>query len=375
MGIRFVGVEKRFGEVAAVAGIDLEIGEGEFFSLLGPSGCGKTTLLRMLAGLETPSAGRVLIGNEDVTEVPPYRRPVNMMFQSYALFPHMSVADNVAFGLKQEGKAKAEIKDRVAAMLDLVQLGELGGRKPNQLSGGQRQRVALARCLVKSPRVVLLDEPLAALDKKLRQQTQFELVRIQRQVGITFVMVTHDQEEAMTMSDRLAVMRSGKIEGIGSPRDVYDSPSTEFVATFLGASNLLAGTLEAASGALSSVTLTDGTSLSVPHERVPALAGSTTLKVGVRPEKISIGVAGTSVPAGHNALRGRVRVSTFTGVGNQYLVDSVSGTELTVYAQNIGQELAPRSGDEVVLTWPIEHTFAVVPMTGSNDEESTNDEE
>jgi spermidine/putrescine transport system ATP-binding protein len=260
-------------------------------------------------------------------------------------------------------------------MLEIVDLPHYEKRKASQLSGGQQQRVALARALVNEPTLLLLDEPMSALDAKLRRQMQIELKRIQSQVGITFLYVTHDQEEAMTMSDRLAVMRSGKIEGIGSPRDVYDSPSTEFVATFLGASNLLDGSVTGSSGVLSSVTLVDGSTLSVPKERVPALEGTTSVKVGVRPEKISIGVAGTSVSAGHNALRGRVRVSTFTGVGNQYLVDSVSGTELTVYAQNIGQELAPRSGDDVVLTWPIEHTFAVVPMVRSSDEESTNDEE
>jgi len=368
-------VTKIFEDAPAVDDLNLEIYDGEFFSLLGPSGCGKTTTLRMIGGFEEPTSGRILIGGREVTYLAPYHRDVNTVFQSYALFPHLNVFDNVAFGLRRKKLTKVEVARRVGSILEIVDLPHYEKRKASQLSGGQQQRVALARALVNEPTLLLLDEPMSALDAKLRRQMQIELKRIQSQVGITFLYVTHDQEEAMTMSDRLAVMRSGKIEGIGSPRDVYDSPSTEFVATFLGASNLLAGTLEAASGALSSVTLTDGTSLSVPHERVPALAGSTTLKVGVRPEKISIGVAGTSVPAGHNALRGRVRVSTFTGVGNQYLVDSVSGTELTVYAQNIGQELAPRSGDEVVLTWPIEHTFAVVPMTGSNDEESTNDEE
>jgi spermidine/putrescine transport system ATP-binding protein len=216
---------------------------------------------------------------------------------------------------------------------------------------------------------------MSALDAKLRRQMQIELKRIQTQVGITFLYVTHDQEEAMTMSDRLAVMRSGKIEGIGSPRDVYDSPSTEFVATFLGASNLLAGEITSASGPFSTVTLTDASTLCVPSDRVPPMGGASNVKVGVRPEKISIGATDATTPAGHNALRGRVRVSTFTGVGNQYLVDTASGVEVTVYAQNIGQESAPRSGDNVTLTWPIEHTFAVRPSSGGRHQDQLSDEE
>jgi spermidine/putrescine transport system ATP-binding protein len=368
-------VTKIFEDAPAVDHLDLEILEGEFFSLLGPSGCGKTTTLRMVGGFEEPTSGRILLGGDDVTYLAPYRRDVNTVFQSYALFPHLNVFDNVAFGLRRQRLTKAEVARRVGSMLEIVDLPHYEKRKASQLSGGQQQRVALARALVNEPTLLLLDEPMSALDAKLRRQMQIELKRIQSQVGITFLYVTHDQEEAMTMSDRLAVMRSGKIEGIGSPRDVYDSPSTEFVATFLGASNLLAGQVTGAAGSVSTVTLADASTISVPSERMPALGGATNVKVGVRPEKISIGVAGAVVPAAHNALRGRVRVSTFTGVGNQYLVDSVSGTELTVYAQNIGQELAPRSGEEVVLTWPIEHTFAVVPLVRASDEESMSDEE
>jgi spermidine/putrescine transport system ATP-binding protein len=329
----------------------------------------------MVGGFEEPTSGRILLGGRDVTYLAPYHRDVNTVFQSYALFPHLNVFDNVAFGLRRQKLTKVEVARRVGSMLEIVDLPHYEKRKASQLSGGQQQRVALARALVNEPTLLLLDEPMSALDAKLRRQMQIELKRIQSQVGITFLYVTHDQEEAMTMSDRLAVMRSGKIEGIGSPRDVYDSPSTEFVATFLGASNLLGGEVTGEVGALSTVTLADAATVSVPTERVPALGGATAVKVGVRPEKISIGVAAADVPAGHNVLRGRVRVSTFTGVGNQYLVDAVSGVELTVYAQNIGQELAPRSGDEVVLTWPIEHTFAVVPMAKVSGDESTNDEE
>jgi spermidine/putrescine transport system ATP-binding protein len=367
-------VTKIFDGAPAVDDLNLEIYDGEFFSLLGPSGCGKTTTLRMLGGFEEPTSGRILLGGRDVTYLAPYHRDVNTVFQSYALFPHLNVFDNVAFGLRRKHLAKADVARKVGSMLEIVDLPHYEKRKASQLSGGQQQRVALARALVNEPTLLLLDEPMSALDAKLRRQMQIELKRIQSQVGITFLYVTHDQEEAMTMSDRLAVMRAGKIEGIGSPRDVYDSPSTEFVATFLGASNLLSGELSGTSGADALVTLADASTVSVPSDRVPALSGSTHVKVGVRPEKISIGVAGVSVPAGHNALHGRVRVSTFTGVGNQYLVDSVSGTELTVYAQNIGQAMAPRSGDQVVLTWPIEHTFAVVPMARTN-QESTSDEE
>jgi spermidine/putrescine transport system ATP-binding protein len=357
-------VTKIFEKTPAVDDLNLEIYEGEFFSLLGPSGCGKTTSLRILGGFEEPTSGRILLGGRDVTYQAPYHRDVNTVFQSYALFPHLDVFENVAFGLRRQRLNKAEIARRVGSLLEIVDLPSYEKRRASQLSGGQQQRVALARALVNEPKLLLLDEPMSALDAKLRRQMQIELKRIQTQVGITFLYVTHDQEEAMTMSDRLAVMRNGKIEGIGSPRDVYDSPSTEFVATFLGASNLLTGEITNTEGPFATITLTDASTLSVPRERVPAMSGSKTVKVGVRPEKISIGASSASPPPGHNQLRGQVRVSTFTGVGNQYLVDTASGVEVTVYAQNIGQELAPRSGENVTLTWPVEHTFAVRPMRG-----------
>lgn len=358
-------VTKIFDDVPAVDELNLEIYEGEFFSLLGPSGCGKTTTLRMLGGFEEPTSGRILLGGRDVTYLAPYHRDVNTVFQSYALFPHLDVYENVAFGLRRKKMEKSELKRRVGEILEIVDLPNFEQRRTSQLSGGQQQRVALARALVNEPTLLLLDEPMSALDAKLRHQMQIELKRIQSQVGITFLYVTHDQEEAMTMSDRLAVMRLGKIEGIGSPKDVYDNPSTEFVATFLGASNLLTGDVVAGAGSVSTINLTDGATLSVPTTRLPDLLGGHTVKVGVRPEKISILGVGDSVVSGQNSLRGRVVVSTFTGVGNQYLVEMASGVEITVYAQNIGQDLAPRSGEEVMLTWPVEHTFVVRPSVSS----------
>lgn len=368
-------VTKIFDEVPAVDDVNLEIFEGEFFSLLGPSGCGKTTSLRLLGGFEEPTSGRILLAGRDVTYQAPYHRDVNTVFQSYALFPHLDVYENVAFGLRRQRMDKDEVTRRVGAMLEIVDLPRFEKRRASQLSGGQQQRVALARALVNEPALLLLDEPMSALDAKLRRQMQIELKRIQSQVGITFLYVTHDQEEAMTMSDRLAVMRNGKIEGIGSPRDVYDSPSTEFVASFLGASNLLAGRVTSVRGLVTTVTLSDASTLLVPAQRVPDLGGSTNVMVGVRPEKISIESAGASVPTGQNYLHGRVRVSTFTGVGNQYLVDTKSGVEVTIYVQNIGQDSAPRSGEDVVLTWPVEHTFAVRPMKTGPDEEVINEKE
>lgn len=241
--VQIIDVEKKFGDVIAVHNLSLSIRKNEVFALLGSSGCGKSTLLRMMAGLEIPTSGRILIDGEDLSKLPPFRRPVNMMFQSYALFPHMTVENNVAYGLKQEGIAKSEIKERVEAVLELVQMQNYKLRKPHQLSGGQQQRVALARSLVKRPKLLLLDEPMSALDKKIRQQTQFELGNILFKVGVTCVMVTHDQEEAMTMADRIAVMTEGEIVQIGTPNEVYEAPSSRFTAEFIGSTNMFEGKL------------------------------------------------------------------------------------------------------------------------------------
>jgi spermidine/putrescine transport system ATP-binding protein len=362
VNVRLENVTKVFEGATAVDNLNLDINEGEFFSLLGPSGCGKTTTLRMIGGFEEPSAGRILLGGQDVTYRAPYHRDVNTVFQSYALFPHLDVYENIAFGLRRKKIDKATVRTKVGTILDVVDLPGFEKRRVSQLSGGQQQRIALARALVNEPALLLLDEPMSALDAKLRHQMQIELKAIQHRVGITFLYVTHDQEEAMTMSDRLVVMRHGRIEGTGSPRDVYDNPTTEFVASFLGASNLLAGTREGSTGSRTAVRLSAGTTIQVPTSRIPSDLAGSQLKVGVRPEKISILTGDESVgDDSQNHLRGRVKVSTFTGVGNQYLVESASGVEITVYAQNIGEALAPRSGEDVTLTWPVEHTFAVVP--------------
>jgi len=301
--LRIERVVKRFsdGAAAAVDGVSLDIAAGEFFALLGPSGCGKTTLLRMLAGFEAPDQGRILIDGADMADVPPYRRPVNMMFQSYALFPHMTVAQNVGFGLRQDRRPRSEIETRVAAMLELVKLGALARRKPHQLSGGERQRVALARALAQEPKLVLLDEPLAALDRKLREETRFELVRIQRRVGVTFLMVTHDQEEAMSMASRIAVMAAGRIAQLGTPQEIYETPANRFVADFIGAVNLFTGRVERAEGGLLFVASADaGATLIVEHG---ALALGSAVAVALRPEKITL----ASTSDARNRLEGAVR--------------------------------------------------------------------
>ena len=343
--VRLEEVVKEFGDVRAVDGISLEIPRGSFFALLGPSGCGKTTTLRMIGGFEEATSGRIFLGDRDVVGLPPYKRDVNTVFQSYALFPHMTVADNVAFGLHRKGIPKGEARTRVAEILELVDLAGREGRKPRELSGGQQQRVALARAIVCNPRVLLLDEPLGALDLKLRKQMQLELKRIQNEVGITFVHVTHDQEEAMTMADTIAVMNQGHIEQLGTPGQLYENPATPFVARFLGVSNLLEGI----SDGDGNVRLGDGTVI-----RAPAAKGRKgSLAVGIRPEKIRLG------RSDENALSGTVSESAYIGVSTQFIVETPHGP-ITVYVQNADAGGVPVSvGNQVTVSWAPESTFVV----------------
>jgi len=358
--IRLDGATKRFGDVTAVADAFLCVERGEVVALLGPSGCGKTTTLRMIGGFEDPTYGTVYLGGRDVTDLPPYHRDVNTVFQSYALFPHLDVFENVAFGLRRKKVPKEEVARRVAEALDLVDLEGFERRRPPQMSGGQQQRVALARALVNRPKVLLLDEPLGALDLKLRKQMQLELKTIQQEVGITFIYVTHDQEEAMTMSNRLAVMRHGRIEQLGAPEDVYEHPATEFVAGFLGASNLLDGEVASLNGA-ATVRLPTGEEIAAEDTSVGAPIGSS-VKVGVRPEKISIVPQDGESAAGRNRVDGTVRMATYIGVNYQYKVDGPGGRELTVFVQNQGAAGSnPAVGQRVRLEWLPEHTFVVEP--------------
>jgi spermidine/putrescine transport system ATP-binding protein len=353
-------VTKRFGETTAVDRVTLSIERGAFYALLGPSGCGKTTTLRMIGGFEDPTEGRVFLGGADVTDHPPYRRDVNTVFQSYALFPHLDVERNVAFGLERRRVAKAEVRRRVAEALELVQLGGLGRRKPAQLSGGQQQRVALARALVNRPRALLLDEPLGALDLRLRKQLQIELKRIQQDVGITFVHVTHDQEEAMSLADRIAVMSEGRIEQAGSAAELYETPRTAFVANFLGVSNLIDGRLQGGDGEVARIRTHDGAQLLAPTARIGRDV-TDAVRVGVRPEKIALLAGDAEVPGDRNVLRGTITVASFLGVSIQYLVRAPGGEELTVVAPNLEgdrpEALAP--GREVQLAWSPQHTFVV----------------
>ena len=367
--VRLERVTKTFGEALAVDDLSLDIAEGEFFSMLGPSGCGKTTTLRMIGGFEEPSRGTVYLGGRDVTDQPAYKRDVNTVFQSYALFPHLNVFENVAFGLRRKKVAKTEVTARVDDALRLVEMTGFETRKPGQMSGGQQQRVALARALVNHPKVLLLDEPLGALDLKLRKQMQLELKRIQQEVGITFIYVTHDQEEAMTMSNRLAVMRAGRAEQVGPPEEVYENPQTQFVAAFLGASNLLEGALKQQANGTSTVLLAGGDFVHLPNERAPFGVGESVL-VGVRPEKITIrsDVDGPT-ESGWNSVTGLLRMATYIGVSHQYKVEGPGGHELTVWVQNLGAEPAPTPGERVRLSWRWEHTFAVLPQEGITMEE------
>jgi putrescine transport system ATP-binding protein len=351
-------VTKKFGDFTAVHQVSLSIRRGEVFCLLGGSGCGKTTLLRMLAGFESPTDGRIFIDGVDVTDVPPYERPVNMMFQSYALFPHMTVEQNVAFGLKQDGVSRDEIQTRVAEMLSLVQLAKYGSRKPHQLSGGQRQRVALARALVKRPKLLLLDEPLGALDKKLREQTQFELLNIQERLGVTFVIVTHDQEEAMTLATRIGVMQSGEILQVGTPTDIYEYPTSRYVADFIGSVNLADGRIvddepdhvRIECPALCTTVYVDHGVSAPPTAQV---------SVAIRPEKIQI--SREKPEQDDNAVQGVVKEIAYLGDVSRYLVRLESGTLVRVTQPNVYRRDERLAWDERV--WLHWHPSSVVVVT------------
>ena len=340
--VRLISVSKSFDEMVAVDDLTLEIPKGSFFAMLGPSGCGKTTTLRMIGGFEEPDQGVIEVGGKPVTGVPPYKRDVNTVFQSYALFPHLDVFENVAFGLRRKKVPKQQLDGRVREILKIVGLEGFDKRKPRLLSGGQQQRVALARALVNSPNVLLLDEPLGALDLKLRKQMQLELKRIQHELGLTFVHVTHDQEEAMTMADTIAVMNGGRIEQLGSPSELYERPRTAFVAGFLGVSNLLEGTVTT----LGTVRV-DGAGEVRVDGQLP-IAG-TRLQIGVRPEKLRLDNSGV------NAIPGTVTERAYTGVATQYIVNTGAG-KLTVFVQSSGTAV---EGDPVTVSWDPDSTFAV----------------
>jgi len=345
---RFDRVRRVFGQTVAVDDVSLDIVDGEFLTLLGASGCGKTTLLRMLAGFETPDSGRVVIAGQDMAAIPPYRRPVNMMFQSYALFPHLTVAENIAFGLKQERMVKPAIGRRVAEMLDLVHLAPLAERKPHQLSGGQAQRAALARSLAKHPRLLLLDEPLAALDRAMRERTQFELMDIQRRVGITFVMVTHDQEEAMTMSSRIAVMDAGKIVQVGRPAEIYENPASRFVASFVGAANILEGRVLRAEKGSVEIDIQDLGPVRVLADDPPARGER--CAIAIRPEKILLAPPAADANAAHGHI---VEVGYMGGLSVFHVR---IGKSLLVRIQIANRDrdgVPPSAGTSVILSWPI----------------------
>ena len=353
--VRLEAVSKKFGEFLAVDTVSLEIQRGEIFCLLGGSGSGKTTLLRMLAGFETPSAGRIYIDGEDMSAVPPYERPVNMMFQSYALFPHMTVERNVAFGLEQEGLGRPEVRRRAAEILEIVQMSPYLGRKPHQLSGGQRQRVALARALAKRPKLLLLDEPLAALDRKLRERTQFELLNIQERLGVTFIVVTHDQEEAMTLATRMGVMDSGRIAQVGTPAEIYESPVNRFVADFIGSVNLMEGRV-ASRGDRDLTIRSEVFGCTVRAARYVDCAPGDTVWAAIRPEKIVL--ASEEMPGetlGDNRVRGKVREVAYMGDVSICLVEIESGKTVRVTLPNRAGLAAQRDlrHASVTLSWDV----------------------
>jgi spermidine/putrescine transport system ATP-binding protein len=366
-------VTKRFEGLVAVDDLSLELGQGEFFTLLGPSGCGKTTTLRMIAGFERPTSGEIRIEGDDVAQLPPHKRPTNTVFQSYALFPHLSVEANVAFGLKRKKVDKDEIAERVKAELERVGLASEAKRRPSQLSGGMQQRVALARALVNLPKVLLLDEPLGALDLKLRKGLQVELKRIQREVGITFVYVTHDQEEALTMSDRIAVMNRGRVEQVAAPEDVYNRPATTFVAGFIGVSNLMPATVTSASAGRGTVRLDSGPELETSVDGIPA--GERCHAV-VRPEKLLIAHASDATADGQASVEGVVEASVYLGTSTQIVVRLAEDVRMTVLVPNADEaerSRLPGGGAPVRLSWAPEHIHVVrnsAPATTSGQETS-----
>ncbi|WP_426244041.1 ABC transporter ATP-binding protein [Nocardioides sp. LHG3406-4] len=352
-GLRMRSLTKSFGSFTAVDSLDLDVPRGSFFALLGPSGCGKTTTLRMLAGLEEPTSGTIHLAGEDITHRRAHQRPVNTVFQSYALFPHLTIFENVAFGLRR--RKVREVSQKVGEMLELVELVSQRDKKPAQLSGGQQQRVALARALINEPEVLLLDEPLGALDLKLRRSMQIEIKRIQNEVGLTFIHVTHDQEEAMTMADTVAVMNAGIIEQLGPPAELYENPRSTFVANFLGQSNLIEGTVTGRDGDLVTVDM-HGTAVSVPADRSHASGDKGW--IGIRPEKVLVGEPGEELDAPGNTIPGGVVTDvSFVGVSTQYLVRMPWGQELQVFAQNTGRHRLFRTGEQVELSWRPEYAF------------------
>jgi spermidine/putrescine transport system ATP-binding protein len=345
VAVRLSGITKRFGDFVAVDDLNLDIYEGEFFSLLGPSGCGKTTTLRMIAGFEEPTQGEISVAGEQVQGVPPYRRPVNTVFQSYAIFPHLNVFDNVAFGLRRAKVPKDEVASRVADACEMVQLAGFEKRKPGMLSGGQQQRVALARALVNRPKVLLLDEPLGALDLKLRKEMQLELKSLQEEVGITFVYVTHDQEEALTMSDRIAVINEGKVQQLAGPTTLYETPTNRFVAGFIGQTNVFSGTVEAADGDKVTLRTREGLRVeAVAREQAPPKEGEES-HAAVRPEKVRFGESGDNVSAAE------VKQVVYLGASTQYIVELEGGGKLVLYQQNAFDAARPSEGDEVTVSW------------------------
>jgi spermidine/putrescine transport system ATP-binding protein len=373
--VRLQSLTKRFADVVAVRDLTLDIPRGAFFTLLGPSGCGKTTTLRMVAGFEEPTEGRVLLEGEDVTGLPPFKRPTNTVFQSYALFPHLTVEKNVAFGLERKKMPKPEIRRRVAEELERVGLRAEAKRKPAQLSGGQQQRVALARALVNRPAVLLLDEPLGALDLKLRKQLQVELKGIQRDVGVTFIYVTHDQEEALTMSDRIAVMNRGVVEQVDAPEVVYERPRTTFVAGFIGVSNLMPGTVVSANGAGARLHLDCGVDVGTPEGGISV--GERCHAV-VRPEKLRIHPASRPAPDGRPNVEGRLESSIYLGTATQVVVRLGDGTAMTVLVPNTDEEARrrlPVAGDPVRLAWASDHIHMVREAEGGGPAPETAKEE